>query len=197
LPPKIAPIQAVITPITKNHNDQAIFKSRELKEKLKSFRTWLDDRDLRPGEKYYEWEKKGVPVRVEIGPKDLEKDSCVLARRDTGEKITCRLNAAETGVKDILADIQDSLYKKALAYRAETNQKVEDWAGLTQAIKKGGYVYAFWCGNLMCELKIKEQLKASIRCQTFDQPKEPGTHYCVCCGKKAPDNRRWVLAKAY
>ena len=196
LPPKIAPIQVVITPITKNQNDQVMLKSMELKETLKSFRVLLDDRDFRPGEKYYEWEKKGVPVRIEIGPKDLEKDSCVLVRRDTGEKTICRLNIIETSVRDLLTNIQDSLYKKGLAYRAETNRKVEDWAGLTESIKKGGYVYGFWCGNPECELKIKEQLKASIRCQTFDQPKEPGPHSCICCGKKAPD-RRWVLAKAY
>lgn len=196
LPPKIAPTQVVITPISKSQEDEAAMKAKNLKEKLKNFRVKLDDRDLRPGEKYYEWEKKGVPIRIELGPKDLEKDSCVLARRDTGEKIVCPLNEVETRVGELLADIQDSLYKKALNRREETNQNVEDWEELKKAVEKGGYVYAFWCGGEKCETKIKEELKATTRCLPFDQPDEKGEHKCVCCGKKAP-GKRWVVAKAY
>jgi len=196
LPPKIAPVQAVITPITKSQNDEVAAAAKELKEKLKNFRIHLDGRDMRPGEKYYEWEKKGVPLRIEIGPKDLAKNSCVLARRDTGEKIVCPLDEAEVRVGELLRDIQDSLYNKALARREETKQNADDWDELAKAIENGGYVYVFWCGQSECEIKIKEQLKATTRCLPLDQAEEAGSHKCVCCGKKAP-GKRWVVAKAY
>lgn len=196
LPPQVAPIQVVITPIMKSQDDEVVSKSQELQKKLKAFRTHLDARDLRPGQKFYEWEKKGVPVRLELGPKDLAKDSCVLVLRDSGEKITCPLADVAKNLQQLLADIQDSLYQKALTRRDQSDQQVEDWSGLVKAIDKGGYVYAFWCENPECEAKIKEKLKATTRCQRFDQPEEKGEHHCVVCGKKSP-GKRWVIAKAY
>lgn len=196
LPPKIAPLQVVIVPIPKAEGDGVKEKAAEIRSRLSSVSTFVDDRDLRPGEKYYEWEKKGIPVRIEIGPKDLEKDSCVLVRRDTGEKTPCPLVDIGSRTEALLDDIQKSLFEAALARRDASDHTVEDWEELAKAVGQGGYIYAFWCGDPACEAKVKDELKATTRCLRFDQPEEAGEHVCAVCGKKAP-SRRWAFAKAY
>jgi len=197
MPPKIAPIQLVIIPISKSKEEKATIKAQELKSLLEAkYRVFLDDREMRPGEKFYEWEKKGVPVRIEIGPKDLERQSCVLVRRDTGEKIDCPLEKIDTQLAVLLDEIQISLYEAARQRRDNVNKKVDSWDAFTSAIENGGYIFAHWCEDSVCEAKIKEKTKAVTRCLRFDEPDEPGEHICVHCGNKTK-RKRWIFAKAY
>jgi prolyl-tRNA synthetase len=199
LPPKIAPYQVVIVPIAQAETDEVVKGAMDLKKKLnKKFRLHLDARyNLRTGEKYYDWEKKGVPVRLEIGPRDLELKQCVLVRRDTGEKITVRLIEVEKSIKKILKDIQKNLYKQALQRRKDMTVKVNNWSDFTKAVAKGGYVLAHWCEAEDCEAQIKEKTKAVSRCLTFDAKVEVGEHKCVACGQKSSSNKRWVFARSY
>lgn len=148
LPPKVAPIQVVIVPITAGQTDSPVAqKAVELRSRLSDFRTHLDDRDLRPGERFYEWEKKGVPVRVEIGPKDLEASSCVIVRRDTGKKITCTIDKIEERVRIVLDDIQETLFQAALKRREESDRTVGDWESLPGPSRQEGISMPFGAGT--------------------------------------------------
>lgn len=199
LPPKIAPVQIVITPIFRNPDDETVAEAVKIFEILKQkYKVKVDLRpNIRAGEKYYEWERKGVPLRVEIGPKDLIAKQCVIVRRDTNEKVVCTVSEITTKVGKLLDTIQGDLFNKAIQRREQTNQKVDDWQEFQAAIKKGGYVFAHWCEDTACEIAIKEKTKASTRCHLFDMEEEKGEHICVYCGKKSPSNRRWIFAKAY
>ncbi|MEK7453090.1 MAG: proline--tRNA ligase [Patescibacteria group bacterium] len=197
LPPKIASIQAIITTIipSEKDRDMVTVKAQEINKILKSFgiRSQVDARDKRPGEKYYEWEKKGVPVRVELGPKDIANNSAVLVRRDTGEKIKVSLDIIADKLNSILQEIQSNLYKRALDYRLEKSKTVENWNDFMIAIEGGNFVYAHWCGDADVEKQIKEESGATIRCIPFDQKEELGK--CIKTGK--PSNKRVIFAKAY
>jgi prolyl-tRNA synthetase len=194
VPPKIAPLQAVVIPI---NQDKKVLKAAEgIRERLADYRVKVDSRDLRPGEKFFEWEKKGVPVRIEVGPRDLENNSCVLARRDKGQKEACFLDELDSRFGFLLDDIQKDLYDAALSRRDSSDQKVDSWKELGKALERGGYVYAFWCGDKKCEAKIKEEYQAVTRCLRFDQSEEGGENVCVCCARPA-GKKRWVFAKAY
>ncbi|MGE5392420.1 MAG: proline--tRNA ligase [Candidatus Saccharibacteria bacterium] len=199
LPPKIAPIQFVITTVTKDGNDGVIAKARELLAALgKEFRGELDDRlELRPGEKFYFWEKRGVPVRLELGPKDLAKNECVVVRRDTGAKETVSLDGLPEKIGALLGEIQQNLFETARKHRDEMSTLADNYGQFTAAVEKGGYVYAHWCEDIECEAKIKEQTKATTRCLPLDAQAEPGEHKCILCGKISPSNKRWVFAKSY
>ncbi|MFA5126825.1 MAG: proline--tRNA ligase [Patescibacteria group bacterium] len=199
LPPKIAPHQVVIIPIAQAASDPVAKQSVNLKRKLeRKYRVHLDKRyNLRPGEKYYEWEKKGVPVRVEIGPRDLESKAAILVRRDTGEKMTVKLVDLEKKISQALVEIQKNLYQQALNRREDSTHRVDTWPEFAKALEKGGYVLAHWCESEECEADIKAKVKAVSRCLTFDAKKETGEHKCIACGKKSPSNKRWVFAKAY
>jgi len=199
LPPKIAPIQIVIVPIANTKDDKAFIEAIKIKDILsQNFSVKLDDRvDLRPGEKYYEWEKKGVPIRIDIGPKDIEKKQCVLTRRDTGEKEICELNNIEEYTKKLLDKIQYNLYNLALERREKTNTKADTWEEFKTKIQNGGYVFAHFCGDKECEKKMKDEIKVVSRCLPFEAEAEDGEHYCIHCGKKSPTNKRWVFAKSY
>lgn len=199
LPPKIAPTQIIITPIFKSEDDDSVTEAKKLETILsQTFRVKTDLRStMRPGEKYYEWERKGVPLRLEIGPKDLSVGQCVLARRDTGEKTVCKLADVSMTAESLLNDIQNNLFTKAVQRRELSNQMVDTWADFKTAIERGGYVYAHWCETTECEVAIKEETKATTRLHPFDGVIENGDHVCIHCGKKSPSNKRWIFNKAY
>ena len=199
IPPRIAPIHVVITPIMRTVEDEAVGEAHKLAKTLsEQFVVKVDDRmNLRAGEKFYEWEKKGVPVRIEIGPKDLKNQSCVLVRRDTGEKQSVALTEVKKVVTDTLEDIQSQLFQRAQERREQSNQKVNDWESFVAAIEQGGYVFAHWCEQNECEKNIKDKTKATTRCLPFEGEEEPGEHKCVLCGGKAPNKKRWIFARSY
>lgn len=198
MPPKLAPIQAVIIPIWVSEEDHK--KVSAVAEKLAGeIRTLgqtvkIDDRDLRPGPKFYEWEKRGVPVRIEIGVKDLAKKSVVMVRRDTGEKQEVGINDAAEFAKSLLDKIQKDLFIKALKFQKDNTYNIDSWAEFKKILEeKGGFLKAHWCGGAACEAEIKDETKATIRCIPFNQKKETGE--CVRCGKKSEG--RVIFAKAY
>lgn len=199
LPPKVAPIQVIVIPILKEGDAVTAEKAQELLKRLKSVvRADIDLRDnMRPGEKYYDWEKKGVPIRIEIGPKDLANNQCVVVRRDTGEKAAVSLDEIENKVDSLLSEIQANLFDRAVARREASNQRIDDWADFQAAVDRGGYIFVHWCEETQCENAIKEKTKAGTRCHPFISEVEPGEHVCIHCGKPSPSNRRWIFAKAY
>jgi len=199
LPPKIAPIQIVVIPIYKNKEDAVFLEAKKIFLSLsKKYRVKIDERlDLRPGEKYYEWEKKGVPIRIEIGPKDLLIRKCVLARRDTSDKISVELSEVDDQVFVVLENIQTKLFKNALLRREESNSVVNNLKEFEIAIEKGGYVFAYWCEDPKCEASIKEKTKATTRCRPFNTSDEQDERECINCGKNVPGKKRWIFAKAY
>jgi len=196
LPPKVAPIQVVIVPIA-FHKGGVLEKANEIYQELKNggIRVELDDRDTQsPGWKFNEWELKGVPIRLEIGPKDIEKNQVVLVRRDNLEKSFVSMdNLAET-VKDMLDEVHNGLYQKALAMREEHTHVAHNMEEFVDALEnKKGFVKAMWCGNRGCEDKVKEETSATIRCIPFEQEKL--NDKCICCGGEA--KHMVYFAKAY
>ncbi len=193
LPPRIAPKQVMIVPIAM-HKEGVAEKASELCSQLrKSFRADIDLSDKTPGWKFAEYEMKGIPVRLEIGPKDIENNSCVLVRRDTGEKISALLDNIEETVEKLLEDIQNNLYNKALRHRNEHTYIASDYESFKEIVEtKPGFVKSMWCGDEACENKIKEDTGATARCMPFDQESLGET--CVCCGKKAKTMVYWGRA---
>ncbi len=194
LPPNIASIQVVIMPIWKDEATKAavIQRAKDLCEELRDFKVVLDVGEGRPGEKHYRWEKKGVPVRIELGPRDIEAGTMVLVRRDTGEKTNIALGDAEK-VGETLAAIQANLYNTALARQHAKTKTVETWEEFKAEIEAGNFVLAHWDGDKETEAAIKEETKATIRCIPFDQVKEEGL--CVKSGK--PSHGRVIFARSY
>lgn len=194
LPPKIAPTQVVIVPIAQ-HKEGVLEKANEIKDRIsKVARVKLDDSDKMPGWKFNEYEMKGIPVRVEIGPKDIEQNQAVLVRRDTREKIQVSLDEIDTKITDLLVDIHNSMLEKARTlrdskiYTAVSMDELKDIAN-----NKPGFIKAMWCGKRECEEKIKEDAGLSSRCMPFEQEHIADT--CVCCGEKAEHMVYW--GKAY
>lgn len=194
LPPKIAPIQVAIVPVAQ-HKEGVLEKARELYNNLsKSFRVKLDDSDKSPGWKFSEYEMLGVPVRLEIGPKDIEKNQAVLVSRTTREKIFVSLDNIEAEISSFLEKIQNEMYEAALNNRVEKTNIATDYETFKNIVsEKGGFVKAMWCGDSACEDKIKEDTGATSRCMPFEQEELSDT--CVCCGKKAKSMVYW--GKAY
>ena len=197
LPPKLAPLPVVIVAVGQGTEtyDQVIQYANELKTELEkqSIKAKVDDRELRPGEKYFHWEKRGVPIRIEVGPKDMEKSSVVMVRRDTGEKIFIAQSEAVTKITETLVEIQNNLYARALHFREENTFTVDSWEEFKTKIEEGGFLKAHWCGEADCEAQIKEETKATIRCIPFDQEEE--SRKCVHCGRNS--GGRVIFAKAY
>jgi len=186
LPPKVAPIQLVIVPIAL-HKEGVLDKAKEIYGQLKKagIRVELDDRDTQsPGWKFNEWELKGVPIRLEIGPRDIENNQVVLVRRDNFEKSSVSMdNLAET-VIDMLDAVHNGLYQKALAMREEHTHVAHSLEEFVDALNnKKGFVKAMWCGNRECEDLVKEKTGATIRCIPFKQ--EALGDKCICCGEEA------------
>lgn len=194
LPPKVAPTQVVIIPIA-SHKEGVIEKANELQERLsKVSRVKSDTSDKTPGWKFSEYEMKGIPVRVEIGPKDIENNQAVLVRRDTREKTIVPLDELEVRVTELLEDIQCQLFNKALTRREEMTYVATTMDELkNNADHRPGFTKAMWCTDQACEEKIKEETGFTSRCMPFEQEEFATT--CVCCGKKAEKMVYW--AKAY
>ncbi|KKR55678.1 MAG: Proline-tRNA ligase [Candidatus Curtissbacteria bacterium GW2011_GWA1_40_24] len=198
LPPRIAPVQVVIIPIAKANDEKIFSTAKSVANQLVGFSVEIDSRNnLRPGEKYYEWEKKGVPVRMEIGPKDLGKNTVVLVRRDTGVKETCLISQVQKRVDEILQDIQSNLFSTAMKRREESNKTADSWQEFEKALKQGGYVFSYFCGDEDCETEIKAKTKAVSRFLPLNAKEEEGDHYCIHCGKKTLHKKRWAFALAY
>ena len=194
LPPAVAPIQLVIIPIA-SHKEGVLDKANELKNKLASVcRVKLDDSDNSAGWKFSEYEMKGVPLRLEIGPKDIENNRCVVVRRDNGEKIFVSLDELEAKIPKLLEAVRDGLYQKAIDRRAAMTFTARDYAELKDiADNKPGFIKAMWCGDRECEDKLKDELGITSRCIPFEQEHLSDT--CVCCGKPAKHMLYW--GKAY
>ena len=185
LPPRVAPTQIVIVPIYKNENkDKIIKKANEIKSKLKDYNIELDGRDgYTPGWKFNEWELKGIPLRIEIGPKDIEKKQVVLVRRDNNNKEFVKLAQLDKKVKDTLEDIQNSLFNKAKRSLNSNIVEVSSWNDFVKQIKNRKLVKAFFCGNIKCEDEIKDKTRgATSRLISFQQPKK--INKCVHCSKE-------------
>ena len=193
LPPRIAPKQVMIVPIAM-HKEGVKEKATELCDMLKkTLRADIDLSDKTPGWKFAEYEMKGIPVRLEIGPKDIENNSCVLVRRDTGEKISASLDGIEETIAKLLEDIQNNLFNKALEHRNEHTYTATDYDSFKEIVEtKPGFVKSMWCGDEACENKIKEDTGATARCMPFQQEELGET--CVCCGKKAKTMVYWGRA---
>ncbi|MCA1027768.1 proline--tRNA ligase [Cytobacillus kochii] len=194
LPPKVAPKQVMIVPIAQ-HKDGVLDFAYDLKEKLnKVARVDLDASDKKPGWKFNEYEMKGVPIRLEVGPKDIEKGQVVLARRDTGEKMVTPLANLEETIVQLLEGIQTSLYHKAKEHRNDHTYEAYTYEEFKQIFnEKQGFVKAMWCGNQACEEKIKEDTSVTSRCMPFDETAI--AKVCVCCKEEAKHLVYW--AKAY
>ena len=196
LPPRIAPIQAVILPIAA-HKPGVTEACEKLFSELKAagIRVKLDDRDtVSAGFKFNDWELKGVPARLEVGPRDLENGVVTVFRRDTCEKTTLPLEGLADAVKALLDDIQQGLYDQAKAFRDAHTYTVHDLDELGEAVNKG-FAKAMWCGEQACEDAIKERFNATSRNMPFDQAAHRFGDTCVCCGKKA--DKVMYFAKAY
>ena len=194
IPPKIAPVQITIVPIQQK-KEGVLDKAHELKERLlkKGFRVKIDDSDKSPGWKFSECEMRGVPFRIEIGPKDIEGSKCVFVRRDTKEKLQVGLEDVEARAAELLETIHNDMYNSALEHLNNHTYSASEWDGFCEIINnKPGFVKAMWCGGQECEDKIKEELAATSRCMPFEQ--ENISDKCVCCGKEAKKMVYWGRA---
>ncbi|NEX78142.1 proline--tRNA ligase [Bacillus thermocopriae] len=194
IPPKAAPIQVMIVPIAQ-HKEGVLDFAYDLKNSLaKVARVDIDASDKKPGWKFNEYEMKGIPVRLEVGPKDIENKQVVLVRRDTLEKVVVPIDQLEEKLVSLLDEIQSNLYNKALKHREERTSVAYTLDELKETLEsKPGFIKAMWCGELACEEKIKEETGATSRCIPFEQEKL--ADQCVCCGKDADKMVYW--AKAY
>ncbi len=198
LPPRLAPIQVVVVPIYKNDEERAqvMEAANRVMAELKDYRTHLDDRsELTPGFKFNDWELRGVPLRIEIGPKDVAKGTVAFARRDIpgkqGKSFVSQDNlAAQVG--EMLDSIQRALYERALKFRIENTHEPRDYAHLGEIVQNG-WALAYWCGSLECEAKVKEDFRATTRCIPLEQ--DEGEGVCVVCGR--PAARKVIFARAY
>ena len=204
LPPKLAPYQVVIVPICKTDEEKTtvLEVARKLKDELvkANIRVTLDEREgPSAGWKFNDWEMRGVPLRVELGPKDVAKQSAVLARRDRPGregKVSAYFGDLRQNIERLLIEIQQSIHDKALAFRTSHTHDARDYEELKKAVEMG-FAFSHWCGDSECEAKIKEETRATMRCIPIDQDNEQsaGGGSCVHCGK--PATARAIFARAY
>jgi prolyl-tRNA synthetase len=198
LPPRMAPFQVVIVPISRgNWQETVLPKAREIEATLRAhgIRVKLDDRDsYTPGWKFSEWEMRGVPLRLEIGPKDLEKSQVVLVRRDSREKLFVPMDGLAGRISGLLDEIQQALFDRALRFREEHTSRTDSYEEFKQIMAgRPGFVIARWCGSGACEAEIKAETQATIRNLPLESDEAGGT--CIKCGK--PGGREAYFAKAY
>jgi prolyl-tRNA synthetase len=200
LPPRLAPFQAVIVPIFKSDSEAEKVKEavNRIQAELKSagIRVKVDDRtEVTPGYKFNDWEMRGVPLRIEIGPKDIEKGTVAVARRDKpgreGKSFLPQAGLAAS-VADLLVDIQKSMLARATAFRDSHIFDPKDYAELTEVVKNG-WAYSYWCESAACEARVKEDTKATTRCMPLDGKEGPGK--CIICGEDA--QHKVYFARAY
>ena len=198
LPPKLAPIQVAIVPICKSEEQM-----REIDTKVQPIIDSLRARGIsvkydnrpeyKPGWKFNEYEFKGVPVRLAIGPRDLENGTCEVCRRDTLEKETMPIEGIAEHVEKLMETIQQNIFQKALDFRLSQTRKVDTWEDFKVEIEKNGFLLCHWDGTTETEERIKEETKATIRCIPYDAPEEEGK--CIYSGK--PSHRRVIFARSY
>ena len=195
LPPRVAPIQAVVLPIAQ-HKEGVIEAAQDLKARLEAagVRVKLDDSDKAPGWKFAEYEMRGVPLRVEIGPKDMEKGQCCIARRDTGEKAFVPLAELERTVAKLLDSIHDNMFAMAKKNLEDNTFTAETWEQVKELVEKdhGGFVHTKWCGSLECELAMKEKAGVTSRCLPLEQSGAAGK--CPVCGRECTTDIIWGVA---
>ena len=193
LPPKVAPTQVCIVPIMQK-KEGVLEKANEVKEMLSNFRVKVDDSDKSPGGKFSEQEMRGIPLRIEMGPRDIEANQAIIVRRDTSEKITVSIDELQTKVGELLDTMQKEMLERARKHRDAHTYVAKNYDEFKEIVAtKPGFVKAMWCGNQACEDKIKEETTATARCMPFTQEHISDT--CVCCGKKATKMVYW--GKAY
>jgi prolyl-tRNA synthetase len=199
IPPRLAPIKVVFIPIWKDDSQiaamkQAVAKMTEGWKGRIAFK--VDDREqYRPGYKFNEWEKRGIPIRIEIGPKDLEANQVILVRRDTGEKIAVPQDGLLERIEGLLEEMQNSLFQRAKAFRDANTFDEDDFEAFKRRIEKpGGFYWVHWCGDAACETQFQETSKATIRLIPIDGSKQEEGH-CIVCG--APSHQRVLVAKSY
>jgi prolyl-tRNA synthetase len=198
MPPRLAPHQAVIVPIFQNDAEQSVVMERvqALQGQLSDFRLHVDRREgLRPGFKFNDWEMRGVPVRIEVGPKDVTQDTVTLARRDRpgkAGKLSIPRSGLESALADLLVDIQQSIFRRALDFQHQHTRQPANYEEFQQAVQEG-WARAWWCGDAACENDIKDDTKATNRCIPLDQP--GGGGICIHCGKPATEQA--IFARAY
>lgn len=194
LPPMIAPTQVMIIPIMQK-KEGVLEKAEELRKQLISdFRVKVDDTDKSPGWKFSEQEMRGIPIRIELGPKDIEKNQCVIVRRDTREKTIVSLDEVKDKAAEILQAMQKEMLERAREHRENHTKIAKTYEEFCQIIdKEQGFVKAMWCGDEACEIKVKEETGATSRCMPFEQEHISDT--CICCGKPAKSMVYW--GKAY
>lgn len=194
LPPHLAPIQIVVVPIAQQ-KPGVIPAARKIYDLLRKegIRVKIDETDRTPGYKFADWEMKGVPIRLEIGPRDIEKEQVVLSKRNTGEKIIVKNDELIGESKKLLDLIHKEMYEKAHRFLLEHITEVRNMDELKTTVDNGGYAKTMWCGDEVCETKIKELTTATARCMPFNQ--EPFDDKCAVCGKKA--TKVVLFAKAY
>ena len=194
LPPRIAPIQAIVIPVAQ-HKEGVLDAAAALLERLKAagVRAQMDDSDQSMGWKAAQYEMKGVPLRVEIGPKDMEKNQCCICRRDSGEKVFVSLDELETRVQELLDSVHNGLYERAKKNLEDHTKVCHTLDEVKQFMDtEGGFAKTMWCGELDCELKMKEQAGVTSRCMPLKQEKVDDV--CVCCGKPAKHMIYWGVA---
>jgi len=194
LPPAVAPTQVMVIPIAQ-HKPGVLDKAREVTQRISAFcRAKMDDSENTPGWKFAEYEMKGVPLRLELGPKDIEQNQCVLVRRDNRQKYFVPLDELETAIPKALDDLRAALYQKALENRERRTWAARDLKEMKEiADRDNGFIKAMWCGDTECELKLKEVAGVTSRCMPFEQ--EQVSDVCVCCGK--PAKKMVIWGKAY
>lgn len=191
LPPKVAPIQVVVVPVASN-KPGVLEKAGEVAESLKNYRVEFDNRDqYSPGYKFNYWEMKGVPIRLEIGPRDIENNQCVLVRRDTFEKIFVSLDEVNNKIGEMLEEIQKNMFNQCLENQNRRTTVAHNMDEFKRNLTENqGYIKAMWCGSSECEDKIHEETGAKSRCIPFEEEDLGDT--CVCCGKKAKHMVFWA-----
>ena len=195
LPPRVAPVQAMVIPV-QQHKEGVLAKAAEVRDALAAagLRVKLDDTDKSPGWKFSEQEMRGIPIRVELGPKDIENNRCVIVRRDTREKLEVALEDAAAKAAELMDVIQKDMFERARAHRDSHITDVKTYDEFRDAVEhKPGFIRAMWCGDEACEIKIKEDTTATSRCMPFVQEEISDT--CVCCGRAAHKLVYW--GKAY
>ncbi len=194
LPPLVAPTQVMIVPIQQK-KEGVLEKAEDLKNRLSSVaRVKVDATDKSPGFKFAECEMRGIPIRVEVGPRDIENNQCVVVRRDTGEKITVSMDELEAKVQELLVTIQKDMLEAARAHRDSHTYTAKNWDEFVDIVNnKPGFIKGMWCGETECEENIKAETGATTRCMPFEQ--EQISDVCVCCGK--PAKKMVYFGRAY
>jgi len=196
IPPKLAPLPVVFVPIWRSDEEMAtvLGRARALTQEWDPFFYKIDDRDqYKPGYKFNEWEVRGVPIRIEIGPRDCRNNQVVLVRRDTGEKAAVSMDGLRGTVERMLEEIQANLFNTALNRMTENTHVCDTFDEYRERVGNGGFFRVHWCGENGCETRLAEETRSSIRCIPFDTPEEDGA--CLVCGK--PSQRRVIAAQAY